>query len=83
MVDRIIIRGIDNKEIIEKQICLKVFPKRRKILVLINPFGGAGAAPGNWEVAREIFDLAPQRVQITVMETERANHAFEYVQQIG
>jgi len=36
----------------------KVFPKQRKILVLVNPFGGAGAAPGNWEIAQQLFNQA-------------------------
>jgi diacylglycerol kinase family enzyme len=49
---------------------------------LINPFGGAGAAPGNWATARQLFELAQQRIELTVVETERANHAFEYVQQL-
>ena len=47
--------------------------------MLVNPFGGAGAAPGNWEIANQLFNHARQRVELTVMETERANHAFEYV----
>lgn len=33
-------------------------PPKRKILVLINPFGGAGAAARNWQTARTILEKA-------------------------
>jgi diacylglycerol kinase family enzyme len=54
--------------------------KDRKILVLLNPFGGAGAARTNWELVRPMFDdAAKSRIRYTLLETERRNHAFEYV----
>jgi sphingosine kinase len=57
-------------------------PKKRKVLVFINPFGGAGAAAANWLIARPMFELAGSRIEYTVLETERRNHAFDYVQKM-
>jgi diacylglycerol kinase family enzyme len=51
----------------------------RRILVMINPFGGAGAAAASWESARMLFDRASSRLNYTVMRTERQNHAYEFV----
>ena len=52
-------------------------PHKRKVLVLANPFGGAGAAARNWEVARPILELA--HLDVTLQWTERANHAHDIV----
>ena len=32
--------------------------EKKKLLALLNPFGGMGLAPRKYEKAREIFDLA-------------------------
>ena len=61
---------------------MQELPKMRRILVFINPFGGAGAAAANWLIARPLFDLASSRFQYTVIETERRNHAYDYVQKM-
>ena len=53
-------------------------PPKRKILVLINPFSGRRLAAANWLIARPIMEKA--HVELTVIETERANHAYEIVQ---
>lgn len=45
------------------------------MLVLINPFGGAGAAARNWESARPMMDAA--YLDLKVQFTERAQHAYE------
>jgi hypothetical protein len=45
-------------------------PPKRKVLVLINPFGGAGAAARNFETARPLLEAA--YIEITVKWTERA-----------
>jgi len=52
-------------------------PYKRKLLVLANPFGGAGAAARNWEVAKPI--LEESYVDLTLKWTERANHAHDIV----
>lgn len=39
-------------------------PEKRKVLVLLNPFGGAGAAFRNWAVAEPIFRLAHIEYQL-------------------
>ena len=44
-------------------------------MVLINPFGGAGAAAGNWNIARPFLEKA--HVNLTIKLTEYRNHAFE------
>jgi sphingosine kinase len=49
-------------------------PKRR-ILALLNPFGGRGMAPGKWQTALQILNLA--HVTITLRPTERAMHAYD------
>ena len=41
--------------------------KKRKILIYINPFGGAGAAANNWAQARPMFDAAESRVEYEVL----------------
>lgn len=45
-------------------------PPKRKVLVLINPFGGAGAAARNWETARALMEKA--YIDLDVLFTERA-----------
>lgn len=52
---------------------------RRKVLILINPFGGAGAATANFEIAQPVLTAARSQIDVTVRRTERANHAFEIV----
>jgi len=46
-------------------------------LLLINPFGGAGAAARNWVLAQEILEKS--YIDLKVVETERAGHAFDIV----
>jgi len=50
-------------------------PPKRKVLVLINPFGGAGAAARNWETARALMEKA--YIDLDVLFTERAQHAYD------
>jgi len=50
-------------------------PAKKKILALLNPFGGMGLAPRKYNVAKEILDVA--HIEITLKETERAGHAFD------
>jgi diacylglycerol kinase family enzyme len=52
-------------------------PPKRKLLVLINPFSGRGLAAAKWLIARPILEKA--YVEMTVIETQRANHAYEIV----
>ena len=52
-------------------------PRKRKLLVLVNPFSGRRLAAANWEVARPVFEKA--HVELTVVMTERAGHAYEIV----
>ena len=52
-------------------------PVKRKILILINPFGGAGAAAGNWVIARPMLENS--NIEMTVKHTEYQNHAYEIV----
>ena len=54
-------------------------PPKRRILVIINPFGGAGAAPRNWLKAKTLFDLASSRISYKTMYTRRIKHAYHYV----
>jgi diacylglycerol kinase family enzyme len=37
---------------------------KKKVLALLNPFGGMGLAPRKWETAKEILNLA--HVEITL-----------------
>jgi diacylglycerol kinase family enzyme len=48
-------------------------------MVLVNPFSGSGAAARSWEVARPILEKA--HVDIKLIFTERAGHAYEIVNQ--
>lgn len=52
-------------------------PRRRKVLVLVNPFSGGGAAARNWELARPILEKA--HIDLKVVFTERAGHAYDIV----
>lgn len=52
-------------------------PKKRRILVLVNPFSGRRLAAANWEIARPILEKA--HVDMTVIMTERAGHAYDIV----
>ena len=54
-----------------------VDPEQRNLLVLINPFGGAGAAAAAW-IQAEPF-LSKAHVKLQVKFTEYANHAYEIV----
>ena len=44
---------------------------------MINPFGGAGAAAANWNIARPFLEKA--HVAMTIKHTERRNHAYDIV----
>ena len=37
---------------------------RKKILALLNPFGGRGLAPAKWETAKEIFNKSHVDVEM-------------------
>jgi sphingosine kinase len=50
-------------------------PQKKKILALLNPFGGMGLAPRKYEVAKKILDLA--HLEITLQETQRQGHAYD------
>jgi sphingosine kinase len=52
-------------------------PPKRKILILINPFSGRRLAARNWEIARPLLELA--HIDMTVIFTERAGHAYDLV----
>jgi ceramide kinase len=52
-------------------------PKKRKILVLVNPFSGRRLAATNWEKARPILEKA--HIEMKVIMTERAGHAYDIV----
>ncbi len=53
-------------------------PKKRRILVFLNPFSGHGQAAESWEIARSILEKA--YIDMKLITTERANHAYEYVE---
>jgi len=52
-------------------------PVKPKLLVLSNPFGGAGAARGNWQLVEPLFQKA--HVEYQLVETQYAGHAKEIV----
>jgi len=59
-------------------------PPKKRLLALLNPFGGAGKAPGKWEKAKQLLDYC--HVDITLKHTERRNHGYDIVKdevQIG
>ena len=45
--------------------------------MLINPFGGGGAAAAAWNSSRPLIEKA--HVELTIKHTERARHAYEIV----
>ena len=52
-------------------------PPKRKLLVLVNPFSGRRLAAANWEIAKVLLEKA--HADMTVIMTERRNHAYDYV----
>ena len=52
-------------------------PQKRKVLILLNPFGGAGAARRNWAVVQPMLDKA--HLDYDLIQTQHQNHAFEIV----
>jgi len=52
-------------------------PRRRKILILLNPFSGGGQAARSWITAQPILEKA--HIDMKVVTTERAGHAYEIV----
>jgi diacylglycerol kinase family enzyme len=52
-------------------------PKKRKLLILVNPFSGRRLAARNWEIARVILEKC--HLELTVLMTERAGHAYDLV----
>ena len=52
-------------------------PQKRKVLILLNPFGGAGAARLNWALVEPMLEKA--HIQYSLVETQHANHAYEIV----
>jgi sphingosine kinase len=55
-------------------------PLKRKMLVLLNPFGGGGRAIRTWQTAQTM--LRDAHIEITEFLTERPKHAFEMVKTI-
>ena len=51
---------------------------RRKMLVLINPFGGGGKAPGVWRKLAPLLEMGG--VETEVIATKAAGHAKEIAQ---
>lgn len=47
------------------------------MLVLVNPFSGTRLATANWEIARVILEKC--YIDIKVVITERAGHAYDIV----
>ena len=52
-------------------------PRKRKILVLVNPFSGRQLAARNWEIAKPVLEQA--YIEMKVIMTERAGHAYDIV----
>lgn len=50
-----------------KLTCFVDFPRKRKILVLVNPFSGRRLAATNWEIVRPILDKA--HIDMTIVMT--------------
>ena len=55
-------------------------PEQKKILVLLNPFGGRGLAATKFEQAKQLLDLC--HIDITLKHTERRNHAFDIAKEL-
>ena len=53
-------------------------PRKRKYLVLVNPFSGKRLAARNWLIAQGIFDKA--YIDYKLIYTERAGHAYDIAQ---
>ncbi|CDW91094.1 UNKNOWN [Stylonychia lemnae] len=53
------------------------FPKKRRVLVLVNPFSGRRLAARMWEIARPILEKA--HIDMKIVMTERAGHAYDMV----
>ena len=51
--------------------------RKRKMLALLNPFGGGGRAVAKWNQVKPIFSLA--HIEVILRHTERRNHAFDIV----
>ena len=49
--------------------------EKKKVMVILNPFGGAGKAPKKWAEAKEIFDLA--HIDYDLRNTDKQGHAYE------
>lgn len=54
-------------------------PKKRRLLVIVNPFSGRRRAAANWEIARPIMEKA--FIDMKIIMTERAGHAYDIVNQ--
>lgn len=52
-------------------------PKKRKLLVLINPFSGQKKAAKNWKIAEKFFEKA--FLDLDIVMTQRAGHAYDIV----
>ena len=52
-------------------------PRRRKFLILVNPFSGRRLAAANWEIARVLLEKC--YLDMTVIMTQRAGHAYDIV----
>lgn len=57
-------------------LCATMPPKRR-ILALLNPFGGRGLAPRIWQKAKTLIFDKTNHLDITLRHTERAKHAYD------
>jgi len=67
----VLLKDIQFVIVSNKNLILKIeMPPKRKILILLNPFSGHGAAAANWEVARVILEKC--YVDMTIIRTERA-----------
>eukprot|EP00347_Sterkiella_histriomuscorum_P013340 403365091 len=59
------------------QYVLNEMPRRRRLLVLINPFSGQKMATQNWAIAQPILEKA--YLDMNIIHTQRAMHAYEIV----
>lgn len=63
--------------LLKNLILLIEIPKKRKLLILVNPFSGRRLAAVNWEIARPILEKC--HVDLTIVMTQRAGHAYDIV----
>jgi sphingosine kinase len=59
-------------------------PEKKRILALLNPFGGGGKAPAKWDKAKMLLDFC--HIDVTLKYTERRNHGYDILKdevQIG